>query len=38
VLLDTKGNLLVQPQGADYDPASFTKYLDSGLQAFKKNN
>ncbi len=36
VLLDTKGNLLVQPQGADYDPVSFTKYLDSGLAAFKK--
>ena len=37
VLLDTKGNLLVQPQGADYDPVSFTKYLDSGLEAFKKS-
>jgi len=36
VLLDTKGDLLVQPQGADYDPISFTKYLDSGLEAFKK--
>ena len=36
VLLDNKGNLLVQPQGADYDPVSFTKYLDSGLAAFKK--
>lgn len=36
VLLDIKGNLLVQPQGADYDPVSFAKYLDSGLQAFKK--
>jgi thiol:disulfide interchange protein len=35
VLLDTNGNLLVQPQGADYDPVSFTKYLDSGLEAFK---
>jgi len=37
VLLDTKGNLLVQPQGADYDPVSFTKYLNSGLAAFKKS-
>jgi len=37
VLLDTKGNLLVQPQGADYDPVSFSKYLDSGLEAFKKS-
>ena len=37
VLLDSKGDLLVQPQGADYDPASFTKYLDNGLEAFKKS-
>jgi len=37
VLLDTKGNLLVQPQGADYDPHSFTRYLDSGLEVFKKS-
>ena len=37
VLLDTKGDLLVQPKGADYDPKSFTGYLDSGLDAFKKN-
>jgi len=37
VLLDTKGNLLVQPQGADYDPHSFIRYLDSGLEVFKKS-
>jgi len=37
VFLDTEGNMLVQPLGADYDPVSFTKYLDSGLQAFKKS-
>ena len=37
VLLDTKGDLLVQPQGADYDPVSFTKYLESGLHAFSKS-
>jgi thioredoxin-related protein len=36
VLLDTKGDLLVQPQGANYDPKSFTNYLDSGLDAFIK--
>jgi thiol:disulfide interchange protein len=36
VLLDNNGNLLVQPQGADYDPKSFTRYLDSGLNAFMK--
>jgi len=37
VLLDTKGNLLVQPRGADYDSKSFSNYLDSGLEAFKKD-
>ena len=36
VLLDTKGNLLVQPQGADYDPKSFAQYLERGLTAFTK--
>ncbi len=36
VLLDTKGDLLVQPKGADYDPTSFVGYLNSGLNAFKK--
>jgi len=35
VLLDVKGNLLLQPKGADYDTKSFAKYLDSGLEAFK---
>jgi len=37
VLLDTRGNLLVQPRGADYDPKSFANYLVSGLEAFKKH-
>lgn len=36
VLLDANGDLLVQPKGADYDSKSFTQYLDSGLEAFKK--
>jgi len=35
-LLDVNGNLLVEPKGADYDPKSFTRYLDSALEAFKK--
>jgi len=35
VLLDTSGNLLVQPQGADYNPTSFAGYLESGLKVFK---
>ena len=36
VLLDDTGNLLVPPQGADYNPGSYTKFLQSGLDAFKK--
>lgn len=36
VLLDNSGNLLVPPGGADYDPASYLKFLDSGLQAYAK--
>ena len=36
VLLDVKGNLLVQPKGADYDAKSFVQYLESGLAAFKE--
>ena len=35
VLLDSDGNLLVPPLGADYNPKSFTQYLDSGLEAFR---
>ncbi|TZF83617.1 DUF255 domain-containing protein [Pedobacter sp. BS3] len=38
VLLDTQGNLLVEPRGADYDVKSFTAFLDQGLEAFKKKN
>lgn len=36
VLLDDKGELLVQPQGADYNAASYQRFLQSGLDAFKK--
>ena len=28
---------LVTPQGADFDPVSYFKYLDSGLKVFKVN-
>ncbi len=36
VLLDpTTGDPLVTPQGADFDPASYLKYLDSGLDTYK---
>ncbi|MGI4727786.1 MAG: protein-disulfide reductase DsbD family protein [Janthinobacterium lividum] len=36
VLLDDDGNLLVQPQGADYNADSYKAFLQSGLDAFKK--
>jgi len=36
VLLDPKTELpLVPPQGADYDPASYLGYLESGIVAFQ---
>ena len=36
VLLDPKTEQpLVSPQGADYDPAEYLKFLDSGLAAYK---
>lgn len=36
VLLDTNGELLVNPIGAEYDIPTFQKFLDSGLSEFKK--
>lgn len=36
VLLNDEGNLLVPPQGADYNAASYGRYLQSGLTAFGK--
>lgn len=36
VLLDDSGNLLVPPQGADYNADSYKAYLQTGLDAFKK--
>jgi thiol:disulfide interchange protein DsbD len=38
VLLDTEGNLLVQPQGAVYDATAYAGYLQSGLDVFKQRN
>jgi thiol:disulfide interchange protein len=35
-LLDDDGNLLVQPQGADYNAESYGQFLQSGLTAFKE--
>ena len=34
VLLGQDGKPLVKPQGADYDPANFVHFLDSGRNAF----
>lgn len=34
VLLDTKGQLLVKPRGADYKAESYLKYLKKGLEVF----
>jgi thiol:disulfide interchange protein DsbD len=34
VMLDTAGNLLVKPQGANYNPEEYVQYLQSGLKAF----
>ncbi|MCZ4224064.1 protein-disulfide reductase DsbD family protein [Pedobacter rhodius] len=36
VIVDSDGNVLVPPQGADYEPANYIKFLDSGKAAFKK--
>jgi len=35
VMLDNIGNILVPPQGADYNPDDFIKYLQSGITAYK---
>ncbi|QKG55520.1 thioredoxin family protein [Hymenobacter sp. BRD128] len=35
VLLGRDGQVLVPPQGADYEVADFVKYLDSGLKAYR---
>lgn len=36
VLLDDEGQLLVAPQGADYNADNYKLFLQSGLNAFKK--
>lgn len=36
VLLDHSGNLLMQPSGAEYEPAVFLKFLDDGISEFRK--
>lgn len=36
VLIDHEGNKLVEPIGADFNPSAYLKYLDSGIEVFKK--
>lgn len=36
VIIDAEGNVLVPPQGADYNAENYIKFLDSGKEAFKK--
>jgi len=36
VLVDTEGNVLVPPSGADYNVESYIKFLESGLAKFKQ--
>lgn len=38
VILDSDGNLLLPPQGANYDPAAYAKFLDAGVAEYKKKN
>ncbi|PWS28258.1 hypothetical protein DHW03_10230 [Pedobacter yonginense] len=36
IIIDAEGNVLVPPQGADYNAENYIKFLDSGKEAFKK--
>ena len=38
VIVNSKGNVLLPPQGADYNPDNYIKFLDSGIAEYKKNN
>ena len=35
VLLNTKGEMLAEPKGADYNADSYLRFLDSGIEKFK---
>ena len=35
VIVDSEGNVLIPPSGADYDAASYAAFLKSGIAAFK---
>lgn len=36
VIMDSNGNVLVPPQGANFSVDNYTKFLDSGIAAYKK--
>ncbi len=36
VIIDSDGNVLVPPQGADFSVENYTRFLESGLAAYKK--
>jgi thiol:disulfide interchange protein DsbD len=36
VILDSDGNVLVPPKGADFSISNYIKFLDSGIAAYKK--
>lgn len=38
VLLDTNGDIMVEPKAYDLEPNNFVKFLDSGLEEFKNRN
>ncbi|RRN77880.1 thioredoxin family protein [Pseudoxanthomonas sp. SGD-10] len=38
VLLNLDGEVMVEPKGADYDPVSYLKFLDSGIEKFRAEN
>jgi thiol:disulfide interchange protein len=38
VIVNAKGDVLVPPQGANYDVANYIRFLDSGKAAYQKNN
>lgn len=36
VILDTEGQMLIQPTGADYDPIAYLNFLNKGLEKFNR--
>jgi hypothetical protein len=36
VIVDGEGNVLVTPQGADYNPQNYIDFLESGIAAYKE--